>query len=47
MDLLLQTVNMIPEALPFSSEIKNITRALANEPQGITLLLFSPPPSHV
>lgn len=42
MDLLLQTVNLIPEAFPFSSEIKNITQALANEPQGITLLRFCP-----
>lgn len=43
MDLLLQTVNLIPEAFPFSSEIKNITQALASEPQGITLLRFRPP----
>lgn len=41
MDLLLQTVNMIPKAFPFSSEIKNITQALANEPHGITSTLSS------
>lgn len=34
MDLLMNAVDMLPDGFPFSSLLKNITRALASETQG-------------
>jgi len=41
MNLLTNAVDMLPDGFPFSSEIKNITRALASESQGnLNILIF-------
>lgn len=34
MDLLMNAVDILPDGLPFSSMLKNITRVLASESQG-------------
>lgn len=42
MDLLMQTVNLIPDEIPFSSVLKNFTQALANEPEGTPFASIPP-----
>ncbi|TKS67339.1 ATP-binding cassette sub-family A member 12 [Collichthys lucidus] len=39
MDLLMNAVHMLPDAFPFASLLKNITRALASEPQENLILM--------
>lgn len=40
MDLLMNTAYLLPDGFPFSSMLKNITRALASESQGNLMLQF-------